>query len=487
MSPLLRPPAVRLTALTALAALAVGCASAGERAARSALDTAARHAPVSLEAPAVPGTGTATVGVEALARGLPGQLAWGLARSPSLAAAFERWRAGVLRVTRARRWPEPNLGFGIFLSAIETRVGPQQARLSLSQSFPWPTRITAGADAAVAEARGLERRFDAEALMLGRQIADAHWRLWQIRRTRRIHAEHLALLRALSETVRARVETGAASFADVQQIDLAAARLEDRLRGMDEEARGAEARLRASLGAPSGVALTTPGEPPLPQLPPPVTVEPSAESAGEGGLADRARRHPRVEAMAAMAEASEARAAAEAADRLPSFTVGLDWILTGPAHHSPAPADSGRDAVVLGGGLRLPLWQGSYADAEAAARAEARAFRAERRALADRAAAEAIAGLAALRDAVRRVVVFRDTLVPQARATYDSVLGAYSAGRSPLSALLLAQRDVLDLRVELEQARAEAARHQAELDEAVGRPVHAASDAPGAAPSQETP
>jgi cobalt-zinc-cadmium efflux system outer membrane protein len=486
VSPLLRLPAARLAAVTVLAA---GCASAGERAARSALDAAATRAPAALESPLVPGQGSsaAKVGVEALARGLPGQLAWGMARSPGLAAAFERWRASVLRVTRARRWPEPNLGFGVFLSAIETRVGPQQARLSLSQSFPWPTRITAGADAAVAEARVLERRFDAEALMLARQIADGHWRLWQIRRTRLIHAEHLALLRSLSETVRARVETGAASFAEVQQIDLAAARLEDRLRGMDEEARGAEARLRASLGAPADVELPTPEAPPAPRLPDRTETATVPAGSGDGALADRARLHPRVEAVAAMAEASEARAEAEAAERLPSFTIGLDWILTGPASHVPTPADSGKDALVLGGGLRLPLWQGSYADAEAAARADARAFRAERRALADRAAAEAIAGLAALRDAARRVTVFRDVLVPQARATYDSVLGAYSSGRSPLSALLLAQRDVLELRVELEQARAEAARHQAELDEAVGRRPHSGSDPSGAPAALETP
>ena len=38
--------------------------------------------------------------------------------------------------------------FGYFVRSVETRVGPQRARISLQQAFPWPTRLTAGSDAA---------------------------------------------------------------------------------------------------------------------------------------------------------------------------------------------------------------------------------------------------------------------------------------------------------------------------------------------------
>src|SRR5690606_2946179 len=126
-------------------------------------------------------------------------------------------------------------------------------------------------------------------------------------------------------------------------------------------------------------------------------------------------------------------------------------------------ADSGKDAVIVGAGIRIPLWQGSYSDSIAAARADARAQRADQRALADRAAAELTTSLSNVEDAVRRAALYRGTLVPQAESAYDSVLGAYTVGRGTVAQTLLAQRDLLELRVELDRARADYERAWARL------------------------
>ena len=143
----------------------------------------------------------------------------------------------------------------------------------------------------------------------------------------------------------------------------------------------------------------------------------------------------------------------------------------------PGVADSGKDAVVVGAGMRLPLWQGSYADAIAAARAEARAQRADQRAQTDRALAELESALAALRDAARRVERYRNTLLPQAEAAYASVLGAYASGRGSVAQTLLAQRDLLDLRVDIERARADHARAWARLEQVTGQELRRGSAA----------
>ena len=169
-----------------------------------------------------------------------------------------------------------------------------------------------------------------------------------------------------------------------------------------------------------------------------------------------------------MAEASDAAARAEAAARFPSFTLGADWIITGEAAMAGLD-DSGRDAVIVGAGLRLPLWQGSYGDSVAAAEADSRAQRAEQRALIHKVEAELASTLSGLRDAARRVELYRVTLVPQAETAYASVLGAYTVGRGSVSQALLSQRDLLELRIELERARADHARTWARLEELVGR------------------
>jgi outer membrane protein TolC len=395
-----------------------------------------------------------------------------LERNPEIRAGFERWQASVQRISRARRLPEPTIGFGYFVQSVETRVGPQQARISLQQAFPWPTRLTAGADAASTQARAMQRRFEAQSLTVAQRVATAYWNLWQVRTTRAIYREHLEVIRSLSESVRARMSTGAAMLADLQQIDLAAARIENSIRGMDEAERAAEAQLRAAVGVTSEFSLTTPQGPGRANLP----VESSEE------LASLVRAHPMVESLGLLAEASDATARAEGAERYPSFTVSADWIITGEAA-MPDVEGSGRDAVIVGAGIRVPLWQGSYGDSVAAAEADSRAQRAEQRALLDRKEAELATTLANLRDAARRVDLYRMTLVPQAETAYESVLGAYTVGRGTVAQALLAQRDLLELRVELERTRADHARAWARLEDLVGRelarepePIHGESD-----------
>lgn len=390
--------------------------------------------------------------------GLAGYLRLALDSNPNIRASFERWKASVHRISKARRLPEPTVGFGYFVRSVETRVGPQQARISLQQAFPWPTRLTAGADAASAQARAMQRRFEAQALSVAQRVATSYWTLWQIRTTQVIHREHLDVIRGLSESVRARISTGAATLADLQQVDLAAARIEDNIRGMDEAERGAEAQLRAAIGVAPDFAVPTPDEPGVAAMP----------SDSPEVLSASVRAHPTIDSLGLLAAASEATARAQGAERLPSFTIGADWIVTGEAGNASVEG-SGRDAVIVGAGLRLPLWQASYSDSIEAAEAESRAHQAEQRSLVDRAEAELVSTLANLRDATRRVEFYRATLVPQAQSAYESVLGSYTVGRGTVAQALLSQRDLLELRIELERARAEHAQTWARLEELVGR------------------
>ena len=433
-----------------------GCAGTYESAVRHDLVRAEREYAFAPEpAAARSADRESTSSVEA---GLPGYLRLALENNPDVRAGFERWQASVHRISRARRLPEPTIGFGYFVQSVETRVGPQQARLSLQQAFPWPTRLSAGADAASAQARAMQRRFEAQALSVAQRVEVAYWNLWQIRTTRSIHREHLDVIRGLSESVRARMSTGVATLADLQQIDLAAARIADNIRGMDEAERGAEAVLRAAIGVVADYPVPTPDEPAAAGMP--------ADS--PEGLSASARAHPMIDSLGLLAEASEATARAEGAERFPSFTVGADWIITGDAA-MPGVEGSGRDAVIVGAGIRIPLWQGSYSDSIEAAEAESRAHLADQRSLVDRAEAELASTLANLRDATRRVDLYRVTLVPQAETAYESVLGSYTVGRGTVAQALLSQRDLLELRIELERARADHARTWARLEELVGR------------------
>lgn len=388
-------------------------------------------------------------------------LAYATERHPELRAAFERWRASVHRISPARRLPDPILELGVFVWNSGDNAGLKLARVGLRQAFPWPTQLSSGANAASAEARALQRRFEARLLALRQRVADAYFQLWLLRRTRAIEREQLEILRGLSESALGQVATGAATLADQQQIDLTAARLADAIAALDQEERAARARLLAAIGAPPGIDTSTEEAPPELALP----------SETDQTLRQAAIEHPFIESFALMGEAADAAARQQGALRLPGFAVGVEWMRM--------PGPIGQTAIVPSVGIGLPLWQSSYRESIRAAEADASAQRAEGEARAQQAQAELEAALARVRDSLRRVELHETTLLPQAEAAYASVLGAYATGRSSVAASLLAQRELLEIRVSLEQARAEHAVAWASLEQVVGRAVQRREEGEG--------
>jgi outer membrane protein, heavy metal efflux system len=428
-----------------LALTTAGCAGSYESAVRTDLYRTSRtfgRAP-----------GEERGGRQQLGPSLRDYLAYATERSPELRASYERWRATVHRISPSRRLPDPMVEFGVFVWNSGDNAGLTPARVGVRQEFPWPTKLTAGADAASAEGRAFQRRFEAQLLELRQRVTEAYFRLWLIRRTRNIEREQLEILRGLSESALGQVATGAAALADQQQIDLTAARLEDAIAALDQQERAAQGQLRAAVGAPPGVDTPTEEEPTEMALP--------AET--DEALRQAVLDHPVVESFALMGEAADAAARGQRADRLPGFTVGVEWMRM--------PGDMGTGALMPSVGIRLPLWQGSYREGIRAAEAEASAQRAESQAVAQRGQAELEEALAMVRDSLRRVELNENTLLPQAEAAYASVLGAYATSRSTVAASLLAQRELLEIRVGLEQARAEHAAAWARLEQVVGRPV----------------
>jgi outer membrane protein TolC len=437
-------PAIALFAIA-------GCAGSLEDSTRTSWDEAARE----------------RAEAEPAEAGEPdGSLEWyvtrALATSPEMNAAFARWRRAVLGISRARRLPDPTISYAYFVRSVETRVGPQRHRLSLRQAFPWPTQLSAGGESAALEAQAEERRFEALALALRERVARAYWELWRVRRTHQAQLEQDDVLDGIAASVRGRVEVGGASLADLSQLQLRIERHHDHRDLHRERARTAAAELRGVVGLAPGTPVPTTAESPATRA---IAEDPDA-------LYAAVRRHPSITAVDSLARSSEEAADSEDAARLPTFALGVDWIETGDAAMSGV-EDSGKDPLIVSVSMSVPLWQGSYSDASDAHRARAIERRAEGEAAIRRAEAALEAALSHLRDTERRVRLHERTLVPQAEAVYSSVLGAYHTGASSIAQLLLSVQDLLELQVQLVEARADHAVAWAHAEQLVGRPLRA--------------
>ena len=387
---------------------------------------------------------------------LAGYVAYAMKNSPALAAQFERWRASVYRISKARRLPDPVISYTYYVSSVETRVGPQRHKVSLRQTFPWPSRLSAGADASAARARSQQDKFDAMAIQLASKVAQTYWEIWKIQESRSVQEAQKTVLTGLSESANAMLMTGRIDLAEQQQIDLARARADDSLLMLDEQLAQQKALLRGMISAPLDMDI-------------PVTSVPNLETEilDETALLQSVKNHPSLRVYDALAQSSALEAKKEETTRYPNFTVGVDWIETGKARNPDTP-ESGRDAFMAGVGISIPLWQRNYQQSVDAFHAEEKAFTADGEAATDRAVASFYQTLSQIRDAERRIALYEKTLVPQAESVYESVLGAYASGRGDVASTLLSQQDLLELRLDLISAQTEYLTKIAVLKDLVG-------------------
>ncbi len=295
-----------------------------------------------------------------------------------------------------------------------------------------------------------------DVLILDRELAArlAFVDLWAWDRTIDSIEHSLPLVRAAVDVARARYRAGTAGQGDIYRAEAELAGLRATWQTAKENRTAIVAALLASMGvAPENLDAVHLQLAAPPEIP---TVPPLAQ------LFDVARKR-RPELRRAQAGVEEAVAAGEAArsEYVPEAQVQLGYMPT----TMPGGVDSYQALV----GLSVPLvglagHQGAVAEAEARERA-GRLDAASQWLEIQREIAVARAALSAA--IVSREALEKDVL-PRAQAAAEAVFASYSSGGETVSSLIDAQRALITVRLQLEQARADVFRKHALLLRAVG-------------------
>jgi len=172
---------------------------------------------------------------------------YALFHSPEVESAYQIWRAASERPAQARALPDPRLKVGFFLDEVETRVGPQQARVGVSQTFPWPGTLDGRQDAARHAALAAWRGFEHARLVVTQRVVEALHELRYLDAAIGITTENLDLLRSFEEMVRARYRVGAGSHPQLIRVQVELGQLEDHLAQLRAMRPAYVARLNAAL------------------------------------------------------------------------------------------------------------------------------------------------------------------------------------------------------------------------------------------------
>jgi cobalt-zinc-cadmium efflux system outer membrane protein len=274
--------------------------------------------------------------------------------------------------------------------------------------------------------------------------------LWLAERTAVARAEAAALVRRLEDSVRTRVEVGAAP--QVEGLRVHAERL---LADADAAETAARIVIAGSdlgrwLGLADGSRLRASGDPGVPSSPPPLHV-----------LAERVPGGAPVRREEADARAADARASRERALVRPALTldVGLD------AYDPTTPGTSYRAQL----GVEVPVFnqRGPYIEREVTSANVARArAEAER----TRATADLLSAYRSFEAISARRLALEMGVVPAADAAAAATEESYALGHAALVAVLDANRARIDAHMSLLEASAARAQAWIDVERAVGQP-----------------
>ena len=392
-------------------------------------------------------------------------LALALGRNPGVEAAFNRWKAALYRVPQVRALPEPRVTYGYYLREVETRTGPQQQRVGLSQAFPWFGTLQGRADVAMAEATAMERAFEATKLDLFLRVKKAYFEYGYLARAIAITHETIALVKELEDVARTRYQANLASHPDVIRAQLELGKLEDRIRTLEDYERPIRAQLNAALDRAPDAPL--PAAARLSE-----TTAVFTESNATQWLLEN---NPELRAIDARINRERAAIELKKKGYFPSFALNAEYIDTDSAimHNTP---DSSRDPILVGVSLTLPLWFEKTDAAVAEARSRLFAQQKERTERKNRLRSDLELAFYQYRDAGRKIGLYRDTLIPKAEQSLGATQEAYIAERVGFLDLIDAERVLLEFRLAFDRALADRAIGLATIEKVIGREISPASE-----------
>ena len=375
---------------------------------------------------------------------------YALANNPEVNVARERHIGALARVPQAMALPEPKLTYRYFVNEVETRVGPQEHGIGLSQTLPWFGKRGLQGDAATETARAAQEGIASIQNTVIAEVANAYYELFYLGRSIEIIRGNRDLVLHLERVARARYGAGAATHADVIRAQVELGIIENRLGSLKDRRAPLFARLNALLNRPTTETF---------DLPSILTFEPVNYTDDEL-LAKVSRHNPDLRATSFEIEAAHRQRERANKNYLPDITLGLDYIATGDAR-MPGVQDSGDDALSATIGFTLPIWRSKYDAGVKEADAILRQQQFKRDQQLNTFHAETVTALFKLRDAQRQIDLYEKTLLPKANESLVATQRAYSTGAAPFADTIDAQRMLLNF--ELSFARAITDHHQARI------------------------
>lgn len=400
-------------------------------------------------------------------------LAYAALHNPGLEASFNRWKAALERLPQVRALPDPQFTYRYFIVEQAFRDGDMRNVYEISQTFPWLAKLQLRGELAAQEAAAARERFEAERLKLFLRVKQAYYEYYYISRTLGVTRETLQDVEDIERVAGSRYRTGTASAPDLLRTQVELGKLQDEYASVQDLVEPSVAKLNAAMNRPVDMPLPMPAQ----------LDDVKVQLAQKELLEWLGRYNPELKALEH--EITRERKSIDLArqDYFPDVTLGFEY--DDMVDAAGLPGGSPPDALAVSASVNIPIWFQKYAAGVREARHRSWAASKEKTEKANSLAVDLKLAAYNFRNAERKIALYRDTLLPKARQSVDSIRAGYQTGTSGFGDLIDGQRILLEFRLAYERAVADRMESLAELEALVGRDLAGVGQTPASMPTTQ--
>jgi outer membrane protein TolC len=266
--------------------------------------------------------------------------------NPGLKGKYKAFEAALQKIPQAKSLSDPNLSFGYFISPVQTKLGPQRMRFSLTQMFPWFGTLRIQGDVATILAEVKYKEFLDARNSLYNQVSAVYYPLLETYELIEIEKENLQILKTYKSIATSTFENGKGSLTDALRVDIMNTSAETNLEVLNQKIKSANARLNSLLGRDYDSPIEITERLTVPDSPYQASI-------------DSIQHNPLLESLDLKIQAGELKQKLAIKQGLPNLGAGVDYVMVDKLNDM-ALVDNGKNVLMPTVTMSIPIFRKKY-------------------------------------------------------------------------------------------------------------------------------
>jgi outer membrane protein TolC len=364
--------------------------------------------------------------------------------NPELKAAYHKWKSAVSYANSKGYLPDPQFLVGVYMTEVETKVGPQKQKFGFSQKVPFKGKLKLQKSLNKELAKSMYENYSQIKLNIELKFRSNYYFLCYLKEQQKIIDSHIKLLIDFAKILRASYESDLSSYNSLLKVEIEISKLKDKLVSINKLQLPVIGVLNALLDRKTDAEIITDS---LDSLP----VQKFTESDEISIIANLYVTSPELRSVSYRIKSKQYAKELASKNYYPDFTFSVDYINTGSTNITNLEGD-GKDPLIFKVGFNVPFFNKKYKSIDIAANEEYLSVVKQHVFLKNNKSVELQKAFYNYFDSLRKQKLYKDSIIPAANQSLKVNFSSFETGSTSYLDVIDSERILLEFSLNYQKA-----------------------------------